>query len=140
MNRKTIAGLIAFLTLAGCAFTSCGDAAGAAEQTDAGETGAGTEAVTETAEPDPFADFDYAGEQVRIWTSTNDPGGVGNSNYLIEGPEEETGDVVADSAFIRNRSVEELLNVDLVFTQLDNTYETCGSTISKVIMECDDAY
>ena len=143
-NRKTalfrLTSLLCAALAAGGVLSSCGEAAAAPAATEAlPENETVTEPVTE-AEPDPFADFDYNGQKISIYTSTNDPGGVGNSNYLIEGPEEETGDVVNDSAFIRNRTVEELLNIDLVFTQLDADYTACGSNISKLIMAGDDVY
>ena len=139
MNKRSIASLLALLTLAGTALASCGDA----DQAPAADTAAPTTetaAVTETSEPDPFAEFDYGGEEISIYTSINVASGVGNSNYLIEGPEEETGDLVSDSAFFRNRSVEEILNVDLVFTQVDLTYSDCGADLSKIIMAGDDVY
>ena len=139
MNKKMLASLLALLTLAGTALSSCGDA----DQAPAADTAAPTTetaAVTETSEPDPFAEFDYGGEEIRIYTSINVASGVGNSNYLIEGPEEETGDLVSDSAFFRNRSVEEILNVDLVFTQVDLDYTACGADLSKIIMAGDDVY
>lgn len=132
--------LLALLTLA--AAVSCGDASEKQSDKDTvagGETGTAS-AETETAEPDPFADFDYNGDTVRIYTSINEPGGVGNSNYLIEGPEEETGDVVLDSAYNRNRRVEELLNVKLEFTPLDADYNSCSSAISKFILAGEDVY
>ena len=36
---------------------------------------------------------------------------LGNSNYMIEGPEELTGDAAPDAAYERNLAVEDLLNV-----------------------------
>ena len=141
MKKRHLAALLALLTLAGTALASCGDAAQSATETkDTDANAAETETVTETSEPDPFEAFDYNGEQIRIYTSTNIASGVGNSNYLIEGPENETGDVVSDSAYFRNRSVEEILNVDLVFTQVDLDYTACGADLSKIIMAGDDVY
>ncbi len=139
MKKQRLTALFALLLCAGVATASCGDASGDTKTTEAA-TADTTAAVTETSEPDPFADFDYGGEEIRIFTSINVASGVGNSNYLIEGPEEETGDVVNDSALIRNRTVEELLNVDLVFTQLDKDYNTCGGEISKFIAAGEDIY
>ena len=59
---------------------------------------------------------------------------------LIEGPEEETGDIVSDSAYFRNRRVEELLNVKFEYTELDADYTTCGNNIKKIIMSGEDLY
>lgn len=134
--RKSSLALALFLILT---VSSCGDA-----QTDTDETTAGNSSETNVdsadEEIDPFADFDYGGEEIRIWTSINAASGIGNSNYLIEGPEEETGDLVSDSAYLRNRSVEEILNVKLEFTELDNDYTTCAGTINKIILAGDDLY
>ena len=139
MKRHSTVCMLALLLLAGCVTTACGSTSA---QIDTAQTApaAETEAITEPAEPDPFAEFDYSGEQIRIYTSINVASGVGNSNYLIEGPDEETGDVVSDSAYFRNRSVEEILNVDLVFTQVDLDYNNCGSDLNKIIMAGDDVY
>lgn len=133
---------LALLAVGAVAALSCSDAQ---EKNTVGNTeavqgmvSADTEAVTE--EPDPFADFDFGGEEIRIYTSINEVTGVGNSNYLIEGPEEETGDAVQDSAYERNRSVEEILNVKLNYTEVDVTYSNCGSEISKLVMAGDDVY
>ncbi len=138
MKRHQSALLLSLLLLAGTLTTACGNTASPA-QTDA-VTDAPSEAVTETSEPDPFEEFDYGGEEISIYTSINIASGVGNSNYLIEGPEEETGDIVSDSALFRNRAVEEILNVDLTFTQVDLDYGSCGSDLNRIIMAGDDVY
>ena len=133
MKRHSTVCMLALLLLAGTVMSACGNTAAQTESSQA-STASVTEADVETepAEPDPFKEFDYNGEQIRIYTSINVASGVGNSNYLIEGPEEETGDVVSDSALFRNRSVEEILNVDLVFTQVDLDYTACGDRTSVV--------
>lgn len=140
MNNKSTAWLLSLLLLAGAAMTACADTADTETDTGAAQNTANAETDAETSEPDPFAEFDYGGDSVRIFTSINVASGVGNSNYLIEGPEEETGDIVNDSAYKRNRTVEELLNVDLVFTQVDDDYNACAGTISKFIMAGEDIY
>ena len=121
MNNKSTAWLLSLLLLAGAAMTACADTADTETDTGAAQNTAAAETDAETSEPDPFAEFDYGGDSVRIFTSINVASGVGNSNYLIEGPEEETGDIVNDSAYKRNRTVEELLNVDLVSRRLTMT-------------------
>ena len=133
MKKALIISLLILAQLA----VSCGEAAVSDETTaDGAETT--SEAVTE--EPDPFADMDFGGQEIRIYTSTNDPGGVGNSNYLIEGPAEETGDIVQDSAYFRNRSVEEILGVKLVYTEYDVNYASAAAEVSKLVMSGDDLY
>ena len=132
--KKTL--IISLLILAQLA-VSCGEAA-VSDETTVGGAETTSEAVTE--EPDPFADMNFGGQEIRIYTSTNDPGGVGNSNYLIEGPEEETGDIVQDSAYFRNRSVEEILGVKLVYTEYDVNYASAAAEVSKLVMSGDDLY
>ncbi|MCQ2432513.1 MAG: hypothetical protein MJ175_07920 [Clostridia bacterium] len=139
-NVRNAALLLAAAMLTTAAAVSCGDTQTPAADTQAvNATEAVTEAVTE-AEPDPFAEFDYQGQDIRVYTSINNPGGVGNSNYLIEGPEEETGDLVQDSAYSRNRRVEEILNVKLVYTEYDANYSETPGNINKLIMSGDDLY
>ena len=138
MKLKKLLPLLALLLCASASALSCGDAANTPAQTE-GDTNAVTEG-SETSEPDPFAEFDYGGDNINIYTSINVATGVGNSNYLIEGPAEETGDIVSDSAFFRNRAVEEILNIDLTFEQLDADYSSCSTPIKKIIMAGDDVY
>lgn len=116
----------------------------AEKQTDSGKavnnvTQAETEAETEA--PDPFADFDYEGKDFRVYTSANAASNsLQSSNYLIEGPEELTGDVAADAAFDRNVKVAEMLNINYVFTQANYGYDGVKSDVSKYILAADDAY
>ena len=100
-----------------------------------------TEDTTETEETDPFADFDYDGRDFRIYTSTNVAAvSLGNSNYMIEGPEELTGDAAPDAAYTRNLAVEDLLNIHFTYDHLDNKYDEVSTTIQKCIMAGEDAY
>ena len=95
----------------------------------------------ETEAPDPFADFDYNGQSFRIYTSTNDASAsLKSSNFLIEGPEELTGEAASDAAYERNAYVEDLLNVDLVFTQCDLQYDGVQNNIRTYIMAGADDY
>ena len=135
IGRKV--SLLLAAILATSSLASCGDAGVQDEITTDGETTTKAE-VTEA--PDRFAEMDLGGQEIRIYTSTNDPGGVGNSNYLIEGPEEETGDIVQDSAYYRNRTVEEILGVKLVYTEYDVNYASAAAEVSKLVMSGDDLY
>ena len=135
-TKRTLALLLlaAMLTTAACSENASDNDA---RQTDSLVSEADT---TPETEPDPLADLNYDGRSFRIYTSTNNPGGVGNSNYLIEGPEEETGDIVNDSALKRNTRVEEDLGVDLVFDEVDMDYTQVATRIRKLISTNDDAY
>lgn len=98
-------------------------------------------AETETEEVDPFAGFDYNGQSFRIYTSTNDASdSLTSSNFLIEGPEELTGEAASDAAYERNAYVEELLNVDLSFTQCDLKYDAVQNDVRTYIMAGSDDY
>lgn len=98
-----------------------------------------TEEVTETT--DPFADFDYEGRDFRIWTSINKAAtSMGNSNYMIQGEEELTGDAAPDAAYERNNKVSELLNVTFQYAQLDKSYDLVKAEIQKYVMAGENAY
>ncbi len=138
-TKRTVLLLIAALMAAGT-FASCGDA-GSAQTTDAVTDAdvAATDAVT--AEPDPFEGFDYGGEEIRMLVSANDYDGRGSSIYAIR-PDEETegGDVVNDAVLLRNRTVEELLNVKITVTENTDDYTKIPTTLKNFIMAGDDAY
>ncbi len=138
-HHRLIACLLAILTvlpsLAGCSENSV------ETETTAATAAAETEAAVETEEADPFAGFDYEGKNFRIWTSTNAAAvSLGNSNYMIQGPEELTGDAAPDSAYERNLRVQEMLNVNFTYEQLDNTYDLVQGSLKTYIMAGDDAY
>ena len=101
-------------------FAGCGTGEEGPTQTQA--TQAGSEGDT-VEEDHRFDGVDYKGREFRIYTSTNAASaGMGNSNFLIEGTGETDGGLVNDAVLERNIQVEELLGVELVFTQVDLTY------------------
>ncbi len=141
MKRITAYILILSLLLSAYALYGCAESGdeGVTEETAA--QAAETETEGETEAPDPFADFDYGGQDFRVYTSANDASAsLKSSNFLIEGPEELTGEAAGDAAFERNSSVEELLNVNLVFTQSDFDYDKVQNDMRTYIMAGDDAY
>jgi len=127
-----LASVVCLGTFAGCA------------SGDGGETTADTAADTapvETEEPDPFADFDYGGQSFRVYTSINQAtASLQSSNFLIEGPEELTGEAASDAALQRNASVEELLNVKLEFAHVDYGYDGVQNDVRTYIMAGSDDY
>ncbi len=136
-NMKRFIALALVCAMAVTAAASC------AEKVDEPEESADitvAEETVEETEPDPLEGLNYEDASFRVLTSTNDPGGVGNSNYLVEGPEEENGDIVEDTVYARNRAVEELLGVKLVFTQVNLSYTEVGSYISKFVATAADEY
>lgn len=104
-------------SLAACAG---GDAASGA-QTGEAETSAAvsTSAAAETTTADPLADnlpaADYKGYKFRLYTF--------GENGKLYTPEAETGDVVNDAVFHRNKTVEDRYNVEITFTDSGKTKE-----------------
>ncbi len=138
MKNKIIFALVLASMLTSGALLSCGDDAGTATDTGAST---GTAAVGETTgTPDPFDSFDFGGEQIRFWVNENDNYGTGCSNYLLIDKPETAGDIVNDAVIARNTYVEELLNVDLVFTDCAYTYGEIMEPLANMISAGDDAY
>lgn len=135
--KRTTAILLCALLCSG-ALASCG----ASESDTPAQTtaAAGETTAAATTEADPLAGIDLGGDTMRIYVNTFDLSAMGNSNYLVEGPEEETGDLVNDSAYARNRTVEEKLNVKLRFIQSEKNYDKVSADISKYINSGEDAF
>ena len=108
-------------------FVACGETTETPSDTQPQGTVA-EEVATE--EVDPFEDVDYGGRAFNIYTSTNIAcTGMGNSNYLIEGEKATTGNLVEDAVLERNVTVSEKLGVELVFTQINEPYNTIQDKI-----------
>ena len=130
--------LIAMLASVLCLGTFAGCAGGEAETTV--DTAADT-AAAETEEPDPFADFDYGGQSFRTYSSIHAAtSSLQSSNYLIEGPEELTGEAASDAAFERNAAVEELLNIKMEFGHVELGYDGVQNDVRTYIMAGSDDY
>lgn len=139
--KKRIICLLLVLLQAG--MTACGNGNSGSETdgTQSADMQTDAETETETEEVDPFFGFDYSGKDFRIYTSTNIAAvSLGNSNYMIQGPEELTGDAAPDAAYARNLAVEDLLNIHFTYEQLDNRYDQVNATIKKYAMAGDDCY
>ena len=92
-------------------------------------------------EADPLAAFDFGGAPIRILTSINATDGIiSNSNHMIEGTGELIGEIVNDSVFKRNDDVATLLNVEFVYTHIDEDYDTVERELSRIIMAGLDEY
>ena len=90
---------------------------------------------------DRFVGVNYDGREFRIYTSTNiSTMGKGNSNFLIEGTGETDGGLVNDAVLERNITVEEMLGVELVFTQADLSYSAVAGDIRKYTQSGDDVF
>jgi hypothetical protein len=90
---------------------------------------------------DRFLGVDYQDREFRIYTSTNiSSAGKGNSNFLIEGSGETEGGLVNDAVLERNIQVEELLGVQLVYTQVDLNYNEVAADIRRFTVSGDDEF
>ena len=117
--KKWLSLLLAVLMLLSvtAVFAACGQTT---EDPEGKETdNLPVDSETDTAEVDHrFDGVNYNEREFRIYTSTNISSmGKGNSNFLIEGTGETEGGLVNDKVLERNMMVEDLLNVQLVFTQ-----------------------
>ena len=138
--KKWLSAALASLTLLSSAalFAGCGDTADVPDPKD-------TDAVTtsssdETGEVDHrFDGVDYNDREFRIYTSANSAE-ISTSNPLIEGTGKTGGGLVSDAVFARNVTVEELLDVKLVFTQCDLAYNGVAADIRKLTQSGDHDY
>ena len=139
---KSLSLLLALLMLLSvtAVFAGCGETQ---EGPEGGQTGnVTTNAEGESAEEDHrFDDVNYDGRSFRIYTSTNvSTMGKGNSNFLIEGTGETDGGLVNDAVLERNIQVEDLLGVELEFTQIDLSYSEVAADIRRFTTSGTDEY
>lgn len=139
---KNLSLLLALLMLLSVAavFTGCGETQEGPEVGQTGNSSINTEA--ESVEEDHrFDGVNYNGREFRIYTSTNiSTMGKGNSNFLIEGTGETDGSLVNDAVLERNIQVEELLGVELEFTQIDLAYNAVAADIRRFTTSGTDEY
>lgn len=131
-------------------FTACAESKENTEETTAAPTATPTaeETVEEVKEEnpyyegyvDPFVDVDFDGATLSVYTSVNQRGTLTSSNYLIEGPEELTGDLAPDAAIQRNLDVMERLNIELFFEPADYNYDVVASNIRQLLQSGDATY
>lgn len=139
---KNLSLLLALLMLLSVAavFAGCGETQ---EGPEVGQTGNDTtNTEDESVEEDHrFDGVNYNGREFRIYTSTNiSTMGKGNSNFLIEGTGETDGSLVNDAVLERNIQVEELLGVELEFTQIDLAYNAVAADIRRFTTSGTDEY
>ncbi len=140
--KKSLSLVLALLMLLSvtAVFAACGETQEdpSAEQTKP----TGTNAEEDTAEVDHrFDNVNYDGRAFRIYTSTNiSTMGKGNSNFLIEGTDETDGSLVNDAVLERNIQVEDLLGVELEFTQIDLNYNEVAADIRRFTTSGTDEY
>lgn len=133
LKRKRILALIlaSFMLLSAAA---CSDS-GTNEETTAPTSGDTAEDLTETvAEPEetgPVAelpDKTYGGEEVMFLTSLNTGYDWYTSHEIYAA--EMTGELINDAVFERNNTIEELLDIKIAETKLENCHTTAKSSIT----------
>ena len=140
--KKSLSLLLALLMLLSVTtvFASCGETQEDPNVVVTGDSAANSE--DESVEEDHrFDGVNYDGRKFRVYTSTNvASAGMGNSNFLIEGTGESDGGLVNDAVLERNIHVEELLGIELVFTQVDLVYSAVAADIRKYTTSGTDEY
>ena len=138
--QKRLCLIMAVVMLLSVAAVFAGCGTGEENPTHTQATTAGAEDVT-AEEDNRFVGVDYKDREFRIYTSTNAASaGMGNSNFLIEGTGESDGGLVNDAVLERNIQVEELLGVELVFTQVDLTYNQVAADIRTLTISGTDEF
>ena len=126
--KQLLSSLLAFVTV-GCVLASCGETVseGKTETDAATDDAAVTEAVTEApTELEQLPAADYEGYEFRILLNNQDDRFV---DVMTE--DEETGDVMNDIVYRRNRAVEEQFHVKLTGTQ--DEYTKVNDTLKKEV-------
>ncbi len=143
---RTVSLLMSVFMLLGTAVSlaSCGDEPEPSVTTEA-PTGTNTETLeeSETVEEDHrFDNVNYGERAFRIYNSTNSFSTYAgsNSNHLIEGSTDGEASVAQDAVHARNVAVEELLGVELEYTQIDLPYDTVGAKIRTMLSAGDDEF
>ena len=136
--KKTLCSMLAILMLLStvAVFASCGKSVETPDVT----LGEANSEVEGSAVDNRFVGVDYDGREFRINTSNNSYDTIGTSNVFIEGTDSINGALVNDAVLERNLTVEELLGVDLVFTQLDVSWGGSTTEVRKLVQSGMDEY
>lgn len=131
MKHRLITLLLALL-LTLPVFSSCG---GAPEETTADTAAAETtETVPETADPlDALGSFNFGGKDFRILACK----GFFFSPYDVE---EENGELLNDTAYQRNRAMEERYNVQMDYEMLEGSGNEAGAALIQSVTAGDHTY
>lgn len=128
MKKTRLTALLLCAMILTPAIASCSE-----KQSDDDRQNTETQAQ-ETEVYDPLAGLDFGGQKFRVYTS------AGDSNKLIEGPEEITGEVAEDAALTRNMMVEDDLKIELNFHQVSLAWDQVATNIRTLVNSADDAY
>ncbi|MBE6613032.1 MAG: hypothetical protein E7632_11120 [Ruminococcaceae bacterium] len=138
MSKRSISLMLALLLAAGTFSCGASETPAGSDTTDAsssGDTTPAEESYTRENYPDSLPALDYKGAPVRILSRNGD-----SYKNLEIGPDEETGDVVSDALYARNRKVEEQLNVTLEVTYGETDSTKHSQSYYNTILAGDDVY
>ena len=141
MNTKHTAAVLASLLLVS-SLAACADSTDAVDTSPMTDAQTQTEAITEPTEllySEQLTPVDYQGAEFKIQTSNNVNGM--DYNILHNHADEETGEVINDALFRRDRFMEETFNIKMQYT-CDETSSApqMATQLTKNIMAGDDAY
>ena len=134
MKTRITTSALALLLLGAMALSACGDSTGsetkdtaAQSNTEAVVTEEPTEADLRKAIPDNLPEKDMGGYEFRVWTRER-----GDFVEDVGFDLEETGEVVDDAIYSRNRDVEERFNVDLVQVIISDGTGTAAEIVKSI--------
>lgn len=129
MNKKRILSWLLALTLAGTAILSSCDTKKPADHPE-------QPPVEQPADEGPklvLPDIDGGGEDFDIFLAYN----VFDGDFIVE---EETGDLLKDTIYLRNRNVQDRFHVNFKFRRGDSTNSEATPIIRSLIQAGDDTY
>lgn len=126
--------IILTTAFAACSNKSAESPKGSDTVNSAGTATAGTETSILDIYRDDLPEADFEQREVRVMSVTYNP-----ASYLtLFDPETQSGDVVEDALYSRNRILEERFN--FVFTTEENTYENCYTALKKQVKAAEDNF
>ena len=127
MAKKIICLLLALSCLVMC-FASCDERAGGTD--DGGDRGA----------DGSWDNVDFGGEKVYICVSANQDSEVTfpACDIYIKGPDTTTTEEVQKKVLTRNKKVESLLNLEVVYSETDLSYDLVLEDIEKRVLAADE--
>ncbi|MCI8387750.1 MAG: hypothetical protein HFE63_04725 [Clostridiales bacterium] len=88
----------------------------------------------------PLSGLDFDGESIRVLVSANEYDGGSGGKIFIMNSDTETGEIVSDAVYNRNKQVEEALNVKFEFTENTDVYSEISDVLSTLILSGEDLY
>ena len=136
--KKRVTALLLSALLAALPLVSCGSTGSGNEVTTDSQTGEATTTSEVPAETSGVpADLDLEGETINIWYTTES---VSVAETYVDIAGELTGDIMDDTIYNLNRSVEEKLNCTLNFYNSGCLTSETGAEVPKLILAGDTSY